>query len=97
MIFQLLFIGILNRTKTKSLINKIALNNKANLAIAAASCASSPPEIINKPKKKKILRKAGGKVWNDPTMNQWLSGKYGMLFFFYSNKVKLCLFTVNNN
>lgn len=97
MIFQLLFIALLNRTKTKSLTSKIALNNKANLAIAAAGCASSSPEIKNKLKTKKNLRKAAGKVWNDPTMDQWPSGKCGMFFFFYSNNERLYLFTVNNN
>lgn len=78
MIYQLLFIGLPNRTKTKSLISTTALNTKANLAIAAAGCASSSPKIIKKSKKKNVYRKAAGKVWNDPTMNQWPSGKYGI-------------------
>lgn len=58
---------------TTCLINKIELNHKAQIAISAAGCASSSSKIY-RTKQKQLYRKAGGKVWYDPSMNQWLNG-----------------------
>jgi hypothetical protein len=49
------------------------VNNKAIAAIAAAGCASSSSKIIVS-KQKTNIRKAAGKVWYDPTMEQWSNG-----------------------
>lgn len=59
----------------KCLVNKSTeVLNKADVAIAAAGCASSSSNIImcnNNIKEKQFYRKGGGKVWYDPTMKQW--------------------------
>lgn len=69
-----MLIDILSRIKTKCLTNKSSeLNNKAHIAIAAAGCASSSSKIYDA-KQKQFFRKAGGKIWYDPTMKQWSNG-----------------------
>lgn len=72
-VWMLLTLLTIYRIKTKCLINKSELNNKAHIAIAAAGCASSSSKIYGL-KQKKFYRKAGGKVWYDPTMEQWSNG-----------------------
>ncbi|XP_050056467.1 RNA-binding protein 42-like isoform X2 [Aphis gossypii] len=60
----------ISKTKNKSLIGKSELNSKAHIAIAAAGCASSSSKI-HSTKQKKFYRKAAGKIWYDPTLEQW--------------------------
>lgn len=50
------------------------LNNKAHTAIAAAGCASSSTCKMVGSNQKNNCRKAAGKVWYDPTMEQWSNG-----------------------
>ncbi|XP_022168206.1 uncharacterized protein LOC111032242 [Myzus persicae] len=61
---------LISKTKTKALIGKSELNSKAHIAIAAAGCASSSSKIYGT-KQKQFYRKAAGKVWYDPTLEQW--------------------------
>lgn len=74
---------ILFRTKTKALIGKSELNSKAHIAIAAAGCASSSSKIYGT-KQKQFYRKAAGKVWYDPTLEQWSNGEHDFIQFCYS-------------
>lgn len=65
---------LLSRINSKYSINiKNQSNVKAHAAILAAGCASSSPKI-HEAKQKQFFRKAGGKVWYDPTMEQWSNG-----------------------
>lgn len=70
------------RTKNKSLIGKSELNSKAHIAIAAAGCASSSSKI-HSTKQKKFYRKAAGKIWYDPTLEQWPNGEHILIRFCY--------------
>jgi len=62
------------------LIGKNELNSKAHIAIAAAGCASSSSKIYGT-KQKKFYRKAAGKVWYDPTLEQWSNGEHNFTRF----------------
>lgn len=68
------------------MIGKNELINKAHIAIAAAGCASSSSKIYGT-KQKQFYRKAAGKVWYDPTLEQWPNGEhnlfYSILLFVY--------------
>jgi len=57
------------------LIGKNELNSKAHIAISAAECASSSSKIYGT-KQKQFYRKAAGKVWYDPTLEQWSNGEH---------------------
>jgi len=57
------------------LIDKSELNSKAHIAIAAAGCASSSSKIFST-KQKQFYRRAAGKVWYDPTLEQWSNGEH---------------------
>ncbi|KAJ3218192.1 RNA-binding protein 42 [Dinochytrium kinnereticum] len=52
--------------------SKTALNNAAAIAQRyIASKYSTPTNKFDGKKKKKIMRAAGGEVWEDPTLNEW--------------------------
>lgn len=61
---------------------------KASSIMANASAEETHPKGKGK-KNKKIVRMAGGQIWEDPSLLEWDEGNYLFMFIFFINFILL--------